>query len=410
MSNIFHRCFLVFSFFLLYTGLNAQTIVAQKLETAVNELNNASKYEQAIKLVNDFIANPNNDDYNKYYAYKFKAHIYKRLFSYPEVYSNLDMALQYGSKTKNKDSVAASIEAEKAFALFDEQLFDEARKKMDVLKSNNYAYLSDGDKAYIIMQEGYFLMKEKNYRDAIDYYGQSEKLLLKTAPRNAPVVYGKLIELYAHTGDTAKQHAYFAKGIEAAHEYGILKYKLYLYEIMAHHSRIDGHYEYAAILQDSINQIATAYNSQLYIGRVSLLEKEMQQQRADMEKGYNYKLIIFLVVLAIVLLAFVFLLFKYNRVSVEKNRLLQAEYDKMKAELITLTQEMHKKDYEADKWEKYGLSERQKEILALLQAGKSNKEIAAALFISENTVKFHIKTLYEKLNIGRRGDIAKIHT
>jgi DNA-binding CsgD family transcriptional regulator len=409
MVYFFHRYLFVF-FLFTGTGVHAQTVIAQQLEAAVNELNNASKYEEAIKLVNDFIDDPKKDDYNRYYAYKYKAHTYKRLFNYPEVYSNLDLALQYGSATKHRDSVMASIEAEKAFALFDEQLFDEARKKMDALKSKGYAYLHDSDKAYIIMQEGYFLMKEKDYIQAENYYHQAENLLLKVTPRNTPVVYGKLIELFGITGDSVKQHDYFKKGVEAADEYGILKYKLYLYEIMAHHARINERFTYAALLQDSINNIATIYNAKLYNGRLSLLEKEMDRQKADLEKGYNYKLILFLVILSIVLLAFIFLLFKYNRVSVEKNRLLQAEYEKMNTELGRLTQEMHKKEGEPDKWEKYALSDRQKEILTLLQAGKSNKEIAAELFISENTVKFHIKTLYEKLNIARRTDIAKMHT
>lgn len=409
MIYFLRRYLLFFILFCMGTAMYAQTIIAQQLEAAVNELSNASKYEEAIKLVNDFIDDPKNDDYNRYYAYKYKAHTYKRLFNYPEVYSNLDLAQEAGVKTKHRDSVIASIEAEKAFTLFEEQLFDEARKKMDALKSKGYAYLHESDKAYIIIQEGYFLMKEKNYAAAEDYYNQAEKLLLKVTPRNTPVVYGKFIDLYGATGDTVKQQAYFHKGIEAADEYGILKYKLYLYEIMAHHARVNERYTYAALLQDSINNIATIYNAKLYNGRLSLLEKEMDRQKADLEKGYNYKLIIFLAILTAVLLAFIFLLFKYNRVSVEKNRLLQAEYDKMNTELIRLTQEMHKKDDTTDKWEKYALSDRQKEILALLQASKSNKEIAAELFISENTVKFHIKTLYEKLNIARRTDIAKMH-
>jgi DNA-binding NarL/FixJ family response regulator len=38
------------------------------------------------------------------------------------------------------------------------------------------------------------------------------------------------------------------------------------------------------------------------------------------------------------------------------------------------------------------LSKRQQEVFDLVVAGKSNKEIAAHLFIAERTVKFHITT------------------
>ena len=45
----------------------------------------------------------------------------------------------------------------------------------------------------------------------------------------------------------------------------------------------------------------------------------------------------------------------------------------------------------------------------LLVAGLSNDEIAAKLFVSPNTVKFHIKNLYRKLGVTKRFDaIQKI--
>jgi DNA-binding CsgD family transcriptional regulator len=49
-----------------------------------------------------------------------------------------------------------------------------------------------------------------------------------------------------------------------------------------------------------------------------------------------------------------------------------------------------------------GISGRELEVLALLAAGRSNKEIARRLDISPNTVKTHIGKLYEKLEVGRR--------
>jgi DNA-binding NarL/FixJ family response regulator len=48
------------------------------------------------------------------------------------------------------------------------------------------------------------------------------------------------------------------------------------------------------------------------------------------------------------------------------------------------------------------LSEREREVLDLLTAGMSNKEIAAHLTISSNTVKFHLRTIYSKLGVSNR--------
>lgn len=51
------------------------------------------------------------------------------------------------------------------------------------------------------------------------------------------------------------------------------------------------------------------------------------------------------------------------------------------------------------------LTDRQKELLALLAKGLSNKEIAEKLFISENTVKYHIKNIYLALGLKDRKEL-----
>lgn len=48
------------------------------------------------------------------------------------------------------------------------------------------------------------------------------------------------------------------------------------------------------------------------------------------------------------------------------------------------------------------LSERELEVLRLMAKGKSNKEIASALFISEGTVKSHGKSIFAKMNVNSR--------
>lgn len=48
------------------------------------------------------------------------------------------------------------------------------------------------------------------------------------------------------------------------------------------------------------------------------------------------------------------------------------------------------------------ISERELEVLKLLAAGQSNKEIARQLELSPNTVKSHIANLFQKLEVKRR--------
>ncbi|MDQ8205449.1 response regulator transcription factor [Pelagicoccus sp. SDUM812003] len=52
------------------------------------------------------------------------------------------------------------------------------------------------------------------------------------------------------------------------------------------------------------------------------------------------------------------------------------------------------------------LTERERDVLEALTKGRSNKEIAASLSISEETVKSHLKTLFQKLKVRDRTEAA----
>ena len=53
------------------------------------------------------------------------------------------------------------------------------------------------------------------------------------------------------------------------------------------------------------------------------------------------------------------------------------------------------------------LTGRELEVLRLLAQGKANKEIAAALHISERTVKFHVSAIFTRLGAGNRTEAAR---
>jgi DNA-binding NarL/FixJ family response regulator len=52
------------------------------------------------------------------------------------------------------------------------------------------------------------------------------------------------------------------------------------------------------------------------------------------------------------------------------------------------------------------LSEREKDTLEFIAKGKSNKEIASALVVSVNTIRAHVRSLMQKLNMENRTQLA----
>lgn len=55
-----------------------------------------------------------------------------------------------------------------------------------------------------------------------------------------------------------------------------------------------------------------------------------------------------------------------------------------------------------------GLTPREREIVELVAAGKTNAEIAAELWVAPSTVKKHLENVYGKVGVGRRGAAAAL--
>jgi ATP/maltotriose-dependent transcriptional regulator MalT len=55
-----------------------------------------------------------------------------------------------------------------------------------------------------------------------------------------------------------------------------------------------------------------------------------------------------------------------------------------------------------------GITRREMEILELVAAGMSNREIAEKLFVSENTVKTHCSRAFDKLGARRRTEAVQL--
>jgi DNA-binding NarL/FixJ family response regulator len=64
----------------------------------------------------------------------------------------------------------------------------------------------------------------------------------------------------------------------------------------------------------------------------------------------------------------------------------------------------------ADRVSSPSLTSREVAVLELVAKGMSNKEIGAALFVSETTIKYHLKNIYAKLGASDRTEAALVAT
>jgi DNA-binding NarL/FixJ family response regulator len=57
--------------------------------------------------------------------------------------------------------------------------------------------------------------------------------------------------------------------------------------------------------------------------------------------------------------------------------------------------------------EQISLTRREREILALVAEGHSNRELARMLWVTEQTVKFHLSNIYRKLDVANRTEASR---
>jgi DNA-binding NarL/FixJ family response regulator len=62
----------------------------------------------------------------------------------------------------------------------------------------------------------------------------------------------------------------------------------------------------------------------------------------------------------------------------------------------------------ADDAARFGLTPREREVLGLLALGRTNRQIADELFISENTAGVHVSNILGKLAVAGRGEAAAV--
>ncbi len=398
--------------FVFFAGANAKlpelTSRQQALYDRVKTLNSELNYDESILVLSDFINDPKSSDYDKYLGYLYKAHTYKSVFNYIKTDYNLDLALEYGLKTAYAKIIKSTIMAEKSFVYFDTQNYEKASELIRELRVSNFEFLEDKVKAWVIMQEGYISMLNRAFNKAEDLLDSAESLIISSAPNSVANIHGKKIELYHRSGQYEKRDALIAHALELTRSQGHIKYELYLLEIIKNIYQEVKDFEKAMLYQVQYDSLSLQYNALDRNVEILEAEKYLEDKAHELEKSEsrNEKSVLIGVILSLLGLSFASLALyrsnKIKRLKVEKENAL------IRSTVESLSEQIENQPNIKTDISQFGFSERQLEVIQLVQEGKSNKEIAEILFISENTVKYHLRVIYENLKINKRIDLTKL--
>lgn len=389
----------------VFTQSFGQSEKLKKLENQIKTFNDNLQYEKSIAVLNEIITNEQSTHYEKYYAYLLESFTHKRLFNYTKTLHKLDLALAEGLQSDQKEEVKNTIDAEKCFVYFDTQDYPKAEALIIQLRKLNFKHLSIPTQSWIIMQDGYIKMLKKDYVKSEQLLNEAAALVKANSPENLPNIYGKKMELFNKMNLFEKRDTAFKEGLLLAKKYNKVKYEMYLYQVMRNIFQENEDYKNAFFTQKKYDSIVKYYNATDANGKLELAEKKLEDENRQL-KEQNEKYIDYILYGVIVsLLLLLYFAFRLYQSNMAKRILVEKENTRIHNEIERLTQALDEKGNASLNLSNYNLTDRQKEIIDFIRSGLTNKEIATKLFISENTVKYHLKIIYEILDIDHRSAI-----
>lgn len=406
--------FVFFTVFFCQIGI-CEILPIKVLDNKVFMLNNQMKYKESQSLLLPLLNRIELSDSYKFEVCILLSYTYKRVYDYESTTKFLDKAIEYAVKTTNKDRYQAIVLSEKAFVYFDTQEYDKANEIMQQLAKTNYRYIDFNNQAVLIMQQAYLQFLDKNYLLAESTYDAAIKCMKKGKSCNLPMIYVKKMQLYAAMGSMPKAlEAYNTSGFYAD-SCKIIKYRIYACEELETIYKKQKNFEAAGVISIYLDSLKLIYEKEEHIAELHnqkeaflLHDKNDELKRV---KGDKFQLQLWLILSILALFGIIWALLSYRK----QKQALKGEFELFRESiLLHFSQQPQQKEeilllVETDTIEKTEekilLSERQQEVLECLREGMLNKEIAARLYISENTVKYHIKGIYQALKINDRKEL-----
>ena len=381
----------------------SQTKSFDQLEQKIYQLNNKLKYNESQALLLPILQNERSGAEDKYQAALLLSYTYKRIFDYQSTLKFLKIARTFAESSPKMAHNRNTILAEEAFVYFDKHSYRTSDSLIRFLEKAGFSYVSLENKSKLVMQQGYILFLNKQYQQAEHTYDKAIRMMRESTPCHLPMIYVKKMQLYSAMNRFDLLNEALKESGSYADSCHITKYHLYAYEELKKIYADRNDLPQMAKIQKNLDSINTIYAREEYTASLHdqkeniLLDDKLQEITHErISKDY---LVIFIAGLFII---FIVLLLFYH----QQQRRKEIELNKMRDEIksyINLTKkvQLDKINLPTDN-NVSELSGRQREVLELMATGISNKVMADKLFISENTVKYHIKNIYQLLKIEDR--------
>lgn len=402
-----------FFLILILTNLqaNSRPLSINQLEQKVYELNNSLKYKESQRLLLPLLSDKSLSSAYRSQASVLLSYTYKRVFDYQSALKFLDQAQRLAYRSSAYKSQVAVIQAEKAFIYFDTNEYIRADELMRKLNRSGFKYLTLENKAKLLMQQGYLLFLAKKYKAAEVAYDKAIFWMRASTPCHLPMILVKKMQLYNAMDRTDLLNKTIRLSNHCADSCHILKYHLYANEelLSIYLNRNDlTHIKSTKKKLDSLNELYKREENiaSLHSQKEAILLNVKNQEVQDKNTFSNHLIGILIgsILLIVGLIGCLYVYYKHKLRAEANYQLAKRELDSFLAKASQTSS-----PFQLERLQE--LSQQQRRVLDCLTGGMSNKQIAGKLFISENTVKYHVKNIYQLLNIKDRKDLlVTIHT
>jgi DNA-binding CsgD family transcriptional regulator len=257
-------------------------------------------------------------------------------------------------------------------------------------------------------------IERKNWERAKALYSEWEEIESEEPNKTSRAMnYGYMGIMNLELGNLDLAEKYLMEGLNYAREidtdFEIQQYYYYLSQLHRKRSDYENALEYADkwfALKDSVYNLEKINAINELETKFQTSEKELAITRAEaeIERKERFQLFLTIVIAFLIVLFLVVVYFMRQRFKL-RQVIYSQEVDNLRLQINTLLGTEGKTTIELEEVNnnlKVDLTDRELEILQLALSDLSNREIAGRISVSINTVKFHLKNIYDKLGVSNR--------